>query len=129
MIDCSEIFIQWPSRRTSKNICSQITHHNTLNFLVGTTPYGTVSVCQGGEGGGMLNNKLTEKSGFYNRFEYGYLVLADRCFNIAEELAVHGAFIAIPPFGRGKKKFSQQEVKCTRRLSRAQIYVERATES
>ncbi|WAR21507.1 hypothetical protein MAR_015481 [Mya arenaria] len=40
----------------------------------------------------------------------------DRGFLISDELAAHGATLAIPPFARGKTQFSQQEVECARIL-------------
>ncbi|WAR07259.1 LOW QUALITY PROTEIN: THAP2-like protein [Mya arenaria] len=60
--------------------------------------------------------------------ELGDLVLADRGFLIADELAAHGASLPIPPFAKGKSQFSQREVECVRRLSKSRIYVERAIE-
>ncbi|WAR27535.1 hypothetical protein MAR_013239 [Mya arenaria] len=54
--------------------------------------------------------------------------LAMRGFLISDELAAHGATLAIPPFARGKTQFSQQEVECARRLSKSRIHVERAIE-
>ncbi|WAQ99802.1 hypothetical protein MAR_024175, partial [Mya arenaria] len=60
--------------------------------------------------------------------EVGDLVLADRGFLIADELAAHGASLAIPPFAKGKSQFSQREVECARRLSKSRIHVERAIE-
>ncbi len=74
----------------------------------------------------MSDKEITEKTGFYELLEPGDLVLADRGFLIEEELAIRGAKLAIPPFARGKKQFSQKEVETARQLSRARIHVERA---
>ena len=53
---------------------------------------------------------LTVNSGLTRHLKYGDLVLADRGFDIADDLAVVGASLAIPPFTKGKPQLSQQEV-------------------
>ena len=57
---------------------------------------------------------------------HGDLVLADRGFEISEELALRGATLAIPPFTKGKLQLSQREVEESRYLSRIRIHFERA---
>lgn len=129
IIDCSEVFIQRPSNLDARaKTWSNYKHHNTLKFLVGITPYGAISFLSKCWGGRVSDKELTQKSGFYDNLEYDDLVLADRGFLISEELSLHGASLAIPPFAKGKKQFSQKEVECARRLSRARIHVERAIE-
>ena len=56
---------------------------------------------------------------------HGDLVLADCGFDISDELAFHGATLAILPFTRGKSQLSQREVEEARSLSRVRIHVER----
>ena len=53
-------------------------------------------------------------------------MLADRGFDITDELALHGASLAIPSFTKGKDQLSQAEVETSRQLSRIRIHVERA---
>ena len=57
---------------------------------------------------------------------HGDLILADRRFDITEDLALHGSTLAIPPFTKGKKQLSQREVETARELSRVRIHIERA---
>ena len=57
---------------------------------------------------------------------HGDLVLADRGFDISDELALCGATLAIPPFIKVKSRLSQREVEEYRSLSRIRIHVERA---
>lgn len=57
--------------------------------------------------------------------EYGDLILADRGFDISEDLGVYGARLEIPAFTRGKKQLSLQEVEYSKRLSKVRIHVER----
>ncbi|XP_052281004.1 uncharacterized protein LOC127878512 [Dreissena polymorpha] len=127
IIDCSEVFIQRPSNLDARaKTWSNYKHRNTLKFLVGITPYGAISFLSPYWGGRVSDKEITEKTGFHELLEPGDLVLADRGFLIEEELAIRGAKLAIPPFARGKKQFSQKEVETARQLSRARIHVERA---
>jgi len=129
IIDCSEVFIQRPANLSARaQTWSNYKHHNTLKFLVGITPYGKISFLSKTYGGRVSDKEITIKSGFYDKLEYGDLVLADRGFLIAEDLAVHGASLAIPPFSKGKKQFTSKEVETARQLSRSRIHVERAIE-
>ena len=54
------------------------------------------------------------------------MVLADRGFDIADDLAMVGASLAIPPFTKGKPQLSQREVEFFWQLSNIRIHVERA---
>ena len=51
--------------------------------------------------------------------------MADRGFNIADDLALCGAQLVIPAFTRGKSQLSQQEVERSRQIARVRIHVER----
>ncbi|WAQ95818.1 hypothetical protein MAR_028508 [Mya arenaria] len=129
IIDCSEIFIQRPTNLDARaSTWSNYKSHNTLKFLIDITPYGSVSFQSKCWGGRVSDKEITTRSGFYELLEVGDLVLADRGFLIADELAAHGATLAIPPFAKGKSQFSQREVECARILSKSRIHVERAIE-
>lgn len=129
IIDCTEIFIERGRNLNLRALTwSNYKHHNTLKILVGITPTGSISFVSKAFGGRISDKVITNKSGFLNLLENGDLVLADRGFLISEELAAHGASLAIPAFTRGKKQLSCLEVESTRRLARIRIHVERAME-
>ena len=86
----------------------------------GTISY--LSSCWGGRGS---DKYLTQNCGFLNLLEYGDTVLADRGFNISEDLALFDATLAIPSFTKGKSQLSQQEVECSQWLAKVRIHVER----
>ena len=52
-------------------------------------------------------------------------MLADRSFNISEDLALFGATLAIPSFTKWKSQLSQQEVECSQKLAKVQIHAGR----
>lgn len=127
IIDCSEVFIQRPTSLSARaETYSNYKSHNTVKFLVAISPTGAfifVSKCWGGR---VSDKHLTSSCGFLDKLMHGDLVLADRGFDISDELALRGATLAIPPFTRGKPQLSQREVEESRSLSRIRIHVERA---
>lgn len=66
-----------------------------------------------------------QKCGLLNHIEYGDVVLADRGFNIHDDLAVIGASLEIPSFTKEKTQLSRAKVEKSRRLLRVCIHVER----
>ena len=56
--------------------------------------------------------------------EPGDFVLADRDFNVAEDVAMHMAKLEIPAFCRGVRQLSQRDTECSAKLSKVQIHVE-----
>ena len=51
--------------------------------------------------------------------------MADRGFNISDELAIIGAHLKIPAFTRGQKQLSSSAVEKTRQVANVRIHVER----
>ena len=64
-------------------------NNNTVKYLIGITPQGTICFISKGWGG---------------RIIYGDTVMAYRGFNIAETVATHGARLEIPSFTKGKEQ-------------------------
>ena len=54
--------------------------------------------------------------------------MADRDFEIEEDLMLIGVRLNIPPFLRGKKQLSENELVSTRRIASLRIHVERDME-
>ena len=75
---------------------------------------------------------ITSKCGFLDKISHGDLVLADRGLDIAEDLGLRGASLAIPAFTKGiaftkgKLQLSQREVETSQALSNVRIHAERA---
>lgn len=127
IIDCSEVFMQRPTSLSARaQTYSNYKSHNTVKFLVAISPTGAIIFVSKCWGGRVSDKHLTSSCGFLDKLMHGDLVLADRGFDISEELALHGATLAIPPFTKGKRQLSQREVEEARRLSRVRIHVERA---
>ena len=126
IIDCSEIFIERPcSYQARAQTYSNYKKHNTVKFLIGITPCGAISYISKCWGGRATDKCITMNSDFLRLLEYGDIVLADRGFDIADDIAVHGATLIIPSFTRGKKQLSLQEVECSKKIAKVRIHVER----
>ena len=53
------------------------------------------------------------------------VIIADRGFDIAADIALHGGKLEIPSFTKGKKQLSQKEVETSQKISKVRIHVER----
>ena len=126
IIDCCEIFMERPKNLTARAITwSNYKHNNTIKYLIGITPAGAVSFLSKGWGGRVSDKMITMESGFLGKLNYGDCVLADRGFQIQDELATVGATLRIPSFTKGKSQLSARDVATSRQLSNVRIHVER----
>ena len=78
--------------------------------------------------GCISDKELTRRSGLFDLLDRDDSVMADRGFDIEEDLALLGVRLNIPPFLRGKEQLSAQELVETRRIASLRIHVERAME-
>ena len=104
---------------------SSYKHHNTVKYLIGITPQGTVSFISDGWGGRVSDKHLTENCGLLNHLIPGDTVLADRGFDIQDSVGICCARVAIPAFTKGKKQLTGIDVEQTRRIANVRIHVER----
>ena len=126
IIDCFELFIERPtSFKARAETYSSYKKHNTLKVLMAVTPTGSVCFISQAWGGRVPDKVITKKYGFLDRMEYGDVILADRGFNIHDEVALKCASLKIPAFTGGKDQLSQKDVESTRQLARVRIHVER----
>uniref|UniRef100_A0A8C5CM84 THAP-type domain-containing protein n=1 Tax=Gadus morhua TaxID=8049 RepID=A0A8C5CM84_GADMO len=126
VIDCFEVFIERPSNLIARaETWSSYKHHNTVKFLIGITPQGTVSYISNAWGGRVSDKYLTENCGFLDNIVPGDLVLADRGFNIQATLGCIMAHVKIPAFTRGKSQLAPVDLETTRKIAHVRIHVER----
>ncbi|XP_060602597.1 uncharacterized protein LOC132755711 [Ruditapes philippinarum] len=126
IIDCFEIFIARPKALLARaQTWSNYKHHNTVKFLIGITPQGSISYISNGWGGRASDKYITEACGILDNLLPGDLVLADRGFDIADSVGVYCAEVNIPSFTRGKSQLSATDVETTRKIAHVRIHVER----
>lgn len=120
IIDCSEVFIETPNNyKARSSTYSNYKKNNTVKFLIGITPFGTISFVSQSWGGRVSDKTLTQQSGFLEKLEHGDLILANRGFTIADDVGLYGAKLVIPAFTRGKAQLSQRDVEMSKKLSQA----------
>ena len=126
IIDCFEIFIERPSNLLARaKTWSSYKHHNTIKFLIGITPQGSISFLSKAWGGRASDKYITEHSGLLDKLQPGDLVLADRGFDIQESVGLKCAEVKIPSFMKGRKQLPALEVESTRNIAHVRIHVER----
>ena len=126
IIDCFEIFIDRPTDLLARaQTYSSYKHHNTVKYLIGITPQGSVSFISEGWGGRVSDKHLTQNSGLLDHLLPGNTVLADRGFDIKESVGLYCATLVMPAFTKGKKQLSGIEVEQTRNIANVRIHVER----
>ena len=126
IIDCFEVFIERPtSLKARAQTYSNYKKHNTVKFLIGIMPQGSIAFVSKGWGGRVSDVYITENSGLLRNLLPGDLILADRGFTIEQILGLYCAEVKIPSFTKGKKQLSKLEVDTTRRLAQVRIHVER----
>lgn len=126
IIDCFEIFLDRPTNLLARaQTYSTYKHHNTIKYLIGVTPQGTVSYISQGWGGRVSDKYLTENCNILSYLQPGDTILADRGFDIQESAAMYCARVTMPSFTKGKKQLTGIEVEQTRRIANVRIHVER----
>ena len=124
IIDCFELFIEKPSNLLAK-LCtwSQYKHYNTAKYLISITPQGIISYISNGWGGRVSDKYIVENSGYLQHLLPGDVVLADRGFDVADSLALHGATLDIPAFTRVRDQLSPEDIEATHKLANVRIHM------
>lgn len=92
---------------------SNFKNNNTFKALIGISPDGTITFASS-----LFPGSISDKgaNSMLDLLESGDSVMADRGFDIEEDLLLRGIQLNIPPYLRGKKQLSEQEVMVVRRI-------------
>ena len=102
IIDCYEIKIERPSNLLARgSTWSQYKHANTVKVLIAVAPQGVTTFVSECWGGRTSDKHLTRESGLLKKLYPGDILLADRGFDISEEVAMMQATLQIPAFTKG----------------------------
>ena len=126
IIDATKIFVETPALPELQQMT--FSSHNTFKGLVGISPDGAVNVISKLFPGSISDKVLTQKSGLLELLDRGDCIMADRGFDIQNDLKPSGVKINIPPFLKGKQQFQPHELVESRRIASLRIHVERAME-
>ena len=129
IIDATEMFIETPSLPELQQMTfSSYKNHNTYKALIGISPGGAITFVSKLFPGSISDKELTRKSGLLDLLQSGDSVMADRGFDIQDDLTLLGVKVNIPPFLKRKKQLDEGEMIETRRIASLRIHVERAME-
>ena len=79
IIDCFEVFIERPTSLAARaQTWNNYKHHNTVKFLIGITPQGSIAYIFNGWGGRASDVYITEHCGLLSKLLPGDVILADR---------------------------------------------------
>ena len=127
ILDCAEVFIERPKSLINQACTwSEYKHHNTIKFLVGISPTGYITFLSDCYGGRASDRYIVKDSGFYDLLEREDMVMADRRFQIHEELLLRFCSLQVPPGARAKSQMTTDECKKTNDIANLRIHVERA---
>ena len=126
IIDCFEIFLDRPTNLLARaQTYSSYKHHNTVKYLIGVTPQGTVSFISEGWGGRTSDKFLTEHSYLLDHLVPGDTVLADRGFDIKDSVGMKLSRLELPAFTKHKAQLNPIDVEQTRNVANVRIHIER----
>jgi hypothetical protein len=129
IIDATEVYVEQPAVPELQQLTfSNYKNHNTYKGLIGISPSGAIIFISSLYPGSISDKELTRRCGLLELLEKGDSVMADRGFDIQDDLALLGVKLNIPPFLKGKQLLTQQELVETRRIASLRIHVERAME-
>lgn len=130
ILDCTEIFVQNPSKLDSKKqVFSNYKHHNTFKFLIGVSPQMGITYVSRMYGGRASDKFITSDSEdlLQNLEVTRGSVMADRGFLISGILNDMGVKLYMPAFkGTERYQLSGDEAKRSEEISKVRIHVERA---
>lgn len=126
VIDCFEIRTQSATDYREKgNTYSSYKSSATLKFLCGMHTSGGVCFLSEGFEGATSDRQIFKDCGIMDHLDVADVVMADRGFDVKDLLNEIGCQLIIPPFLKGRKKFTKMEVRSTRSIAAARVHVER----
>jgi len=129
VLDATEIYVEKPSLPDVQQMTfSNYKNSNTFKALIGISPSGAIIFVSQLFSGSISDKQLTRQSGVLDLLESGDSVMADRGFDIQDDLTPLGVKLNIPPFLKGKSQLDEKEMVETRRIASVRIHVERAME-
>ena len=126
IIDCSKVFIKRPKSVTVQAATwSDYKLHNTVKFLIGKLPAGYVTFLSDRCSGRSSDKFITANSGFYDCLDNYDEVMADRGFQIKEELMLKFCTLSVPQGARVKAQMTTAESKTNKNVANLRIHIER----
>ena len=114
IVDCYEIKIETPSHLVAKSATwSQYKHVSTAKVFIAMRPQAVTTFVSSAWERRVSNKHLTVNSGFLTKLLHGDVVLANKGFDIEEDVARMQASLQISAFTHGRVQLSPQQVEKT----------------
>ena len=111
ILDATEIRVEKPSLPQLQQVTfTNYKNTNTYKALVGISPSGVITFISKLYAGSISDNELTRNSGILDLLEPGDSVMADRGFDIQDDIALLGVRLNIPPSLKGKSQLTEKEL-------------------
>ena len=124
IIDCTEIYIEMPTSFHSQLATySSYKNHNTAKRLIGISPAGYPSFISGLYAGRTSEKQITKDCGVLNMLESGDDLMADRGFDIEDDMP-NGVTLKIPPLLNGALQLSVSNESETGKIAAVRVHVE-----
>ena len=118
IIDCSEVFNERPkSANAQAATWSDYKSHNTVKSLIGILPTGYVTFLSDCYSGRSSDKYITADRRFYDCLDHYDEVMADRSFQVKEELMLKFCTLSVPPGARVKAQMTTTECKTTKNVA------------
>ena len=99
IIDATEVYVDQPNLPELQQMTfSNYKNSNTFKALVGISPDGVITFVSSLYPGSISDKELTRRSGIMDLLEPGDSPMADRGFDIEDDLILRGVHLNIPPF-------------------------------
>ena len=109
ILDSAEVFIERPKPLDCQAATwSDYKHHHTIKFLVGISPSVFITFLSSCYGGRASDKFITKDSGFYDLLERDDVVMADRGFQIQEDLLLHCCNLQVLPGAWTKSQMTKK---------------------
>ena len=129
IINAMEVYVDQPKLPELQQMTfSSYKNSNTYKASIDISPDGVIIFISSLYPGSISDKQITQKSGILYLLEPGDSVMANRGFDIEDDLILLGVHLNIPPFLPGKQQLSQQELITNCRIASLRIHVERAME-
>ena len=127
ILDATELYVEKSSLPdVQQQTFSNYENNNTFKVLVGISPSGAITFVSDLYSGTISDKRLTQMSGILDLLEQGDSVMADRGFDIQDDLTPLGVTLNILPFLKGKTQLDANEMVETRRIASVRIHVKQA---
>ncbi|XP_056637412.1 uncharacterized protein LOC130445669 isoform X1 [Diorhabda sublineata] len=126
IIDCLEMKCERPFHlRTPVGAWSNYKHSETVKYLIGITPRGSICFITEGWAGRPSIKLLTQNPSFLNNLYPGDIVMADRGLLTKEFVEMFNATVKIPAFTRGENQLDAIDLEETEGIGQVRDHVER----